>query len=871
MKNNNKNWGLLLGIALITALTACGGGGGGSADVSTDEQPADTTPDVFSFAAQVDAALNTRVVSDSITVIGINTAAPISISNGEYAIDGGDFSAEAGTVNEGQTVQVRVTSANALSASTVAVLSIGGVNGEFLVTTRADNTAPEATIQFPLPSSLTTSDTILVRGTAKDAHGSDITSVRVNGVEAVSEDGFATWKAAVPLEFGQNTLNIETRDTLNTDTTAASAEIISRTDPELVFPSTSALDSANNRALVADPELGSLVSVELDTGLRTIVSGADPENEGSQIGAGTAFSSPNAVALDALNNRVLVADTGTDSLFSVDLTTGNREVLSGTDADNGSVLIGAGPTLEFPSAAALDVDNNRLLLMDERLDAVIGVDLATGDRVILSGEGNGSGVEFGFPTSLTFDSVNNRVLVTDPHFDAALFSVDLESGQRSVLSGEDSSQGGALVGAGPGFGSPQAVAVDIANNRAFVADSAGTAGRIFAVDLETGNREIFSGGINIKDEMVGLGTLVNSPSFLEIDRINNRLLMVDRRHGLVFVDLIGASRKLVNERIGTGPDISSSVGSIDVDPLHNRLLTTDQALDVIFAVNVSTGERSIFSGGDKGTGPAFSSLRFSALDSGNSRLLATDFDNRAVYTVDLTTGDRAILSDNTRGAGPGFANPRALTVDAGNNRILVTDFQVKGIFAVDPDTGDRTIISGNDLDNGGALIGSGPEIQRPEGIALDAGNNRALLVDGGNDALIAIDLETGDRAVLSGADPDNAGALVGAGPGFGDIESVVVDSVNHRALIPDFSNSMVIAVDLASGDRSVILGLSPESGSLLGEGPAVDSPTLASLDPEKDLLFVLNAGDAVMAIDLQSGERVVFSDGPQLNAGSFIE
>ncbi|MBB3061389.1 hypothetical protein [Microbulbifer rhizosphaerae] len=78
-------------------------------------------------------------------------------------------------------------------------------------------------------------------------------------------------------------------------------------------------------------------------------------------------------------------------------------------------------------------------------------------------------------------------------------------------------------------------------------------------------------------------------------------------------------------------------------------------------------------------------------------------------------------------------------------------------------------------------------------------------------------------------------------------------------------------MDLASGDRSVILGIPPESGSLLGEGPAVDSPTLASLDPEKDVLFVLNAGDAAMAIDLQSGERVVFSDGPLLNAGSFID
>jgi hypothetical protein len=102
----------------------------------------DTVPDAFSFEPRSVQAGSTEVLSDPITVTGITAAAPISITGGEYRINGGSFVASGGTVNNNDQVTVRVISAMP-GFSTSATLNIGGVTASFMVTTLAD-TAPDA-------------------------------------------------------------------------------------------------------------------------------------------------------------------------------------------------------------------------------------------------------------------------------------------------------------------------------------------------------------------------------------------------------------------------------------------------------------------------------------------------------------------------------------------------------------------------------------------------------------------------------------------------------------------------------------------------------------------------------------------------------
>jgi YD repeat-containing protein len=111
----------------------------------------DTTPDAYSFAPRANWPLSSVAVSEPITVSGINVAAPISITSGEYSIDGGGWTATGGTVNAGQAVQVRLTSSASYSTATSATLNIGGLVGAFTVTTRS---AGQTTTTTALASSI---------------------------------------------------------------------------------------------------------------------------------------------------------------------------------------------------------------------------------------------------------------------------------------------------------------------------------------------------------------------------------------------------------------------------------------------------------------------------------------------------------------------------------------------------------------------------------------------------------------------------------------------------------------------------------------------------------------------------------------------
>ncbi len=95
----------------------------------------DREPDAFVFASQIDVSLNSEIISDSITVTGINTPASISITGGKYSIDGGLYTSETGTITNGQAVVVRQISSDAYSTAMDTTLTIGGVTATFTSTT----------------------------------------------------------------------------------------------------------------------------------------------------------------------------------------------------------------------------------------------------------------------------------------------------------------------------------------------------------------------------------------------------------------------------------------------------------------------------------------------------------------------------------------------------------------------------------------------------------------------------------------------------------------------------------------------------------------------------------------------------------------
>jgi len=136
--NYAKNRNLLKSLIVISVLTlvvSCGGGGSDPAPVVNPPPPSDSTPDGFTFIDQVDIEFDTLVQSDSIDISGIDVASTISITGGEYSIDGATFVTTDGSVNNGQSITVQQTSSSTSKTVTDVVLTVGGVSDTFSVTT----------------------------------------------------------------------------------------------------------------------------------------------------------------------------------------------------------------------------------------------------------------------------------------------------------------------------------------------------------------------------------------------------------------------------------------------------------------------------------------------------------------------------------------------------------------------------------------------------------------------------------------------------------------------------------------------------------------------------------------------------------------
>ena len=114
---------------------------GGVADTfssTTVSNSIDTQPDAFRFVDQQNVALSKTIRSNTITVTGINSAAPISVKGGKYNINGGAFTNVSGTVKLGDKVILQHTTPATYNTTLNTTLTIGGIADTFSSTTLAD-------------------------------------------------------------------------------------------------------------------------------------------------------------------------------------------------------------------------------------------------------------------------------------------------------------------------------------------------------------------------------------------------------------------------------------------------------------------------------------------------------------------------------------------------------------------------------------------------------------------------------------------------------------------------------------------------------------------------------------------------------------
>ena len=205
------------------------------------------------------------------------------------------------------------------------------------------------------------------------------------------------------------------------------------------------------------------VAIDLTSGTRTEVWEVRSPDGNNRI------INQDKMTLDLDNNRALVTDRALDAIMAVDLDTGARTVLSDGSTPDGT------NAFALPIYIAMDSTNNRALVLDVVLDAILAVDLSSGARTVVSNSTTPDSVNpLNNAQVLAVDSSNNRALVVD-NSRSFLLAVDLTSGARTVISDDTTPDANNLLV------TAQGIVVDSANNRALIGIGGGNVA-VIAVD-----------------------------------------------------------------------------------------------------------------------------------------------------------------------------------------------------------------------------------------------------------------------------------------------------------------------------------------------------------------------------------------------------
>lgn len=540
---------------------------------------------------------------------------------------------------------------------------------------------------------------------------------------------------------------------------------------------------------------------------------------------------PAAVAFDTLSAEALVLDAAAAALYGVDPFSGQRSLRSGPGLGTGP-LFTQGRDVEFLAT------RGAALVTDDATNSIFLVQLASGARSILSGGAIGGGSSLLDLSGIAADEVRNRALVLD-EVQAALLAVDLTTGARSTLSS-------ATIGTGPTLSGARRIVYDLTRNRALLTSTLSPV--ILAVDLDNGNRSVFSGGA------VGSGPAFVALADLAFDRFQDRLVVADAGvPGLFEVDALGTRRLISGGGVASGPTFLAPAGVSLY--LNSVPLVIDRALDALFDVAAVTGNRRILTRVSQGGGP-----QLALPAAATSAFLACAFclppldltqvavaDGAQILAMALVNGERALLSGPGRGAGPPFVDIADVIVSPLPGPCMtVVDAGAGALLDVDLLSGDRSELSGPGR-------GAGPPFAGAQRLAasfppgqLDGCAPRVVVIDhplGGPTALLAVELASGDRTILSDA-------TTGLGPTLLVPSALEILHGAATATVLDRARPAVFEVDLASGDRSVLADL---------PGLFAESTDLATIEPERILIAVASP-PGLHVLRLSSGSTLVLSD-----------
>lgn len=253
--------------------------------------------------------------------------------------------------------------------------------------------------------------------------------------------------------------------------------------------------AADGTLYIADTLNHLVRKIAPDGAVSTVAGSAGEAGTVDATGKAARFSQPTAVALDAANGRLYVADSGSHILRSIVLSTGAVTTLAGTPPASGqqpSTVNGIGASARFnaPVGLAFDAVAGALYVAEQAGQVIRRVEISTGVVSTLAGspgaagsaDGTGTTARFDRPRGLALDG-SGYLYVTDAN-GCRVRRVRLSDGLVDTLAGAYL-QPGSTNGTGTAarFNQPGGLVYDAAGGRLVIADTLNS--QLRALNLST--------------------------------------------------------------------------------------------------------------------------------------------------------------------------------------------------------------------------------------------------------------------------------------------------------------------------------------------------------------------------------------------------
>lgn len=521
------------------------------------------------------------------------------------------------------------------------------------------------------------------------------------------------------------------------------------------------VDLANNRLLIkAFSGDYSFTAIDLEDYSFTKLVPSELDGQ-ITIGYGRDF------ALIPGGDDVLIADTENGVLIKANLASGNREIISGPEVGTG---------LSFSEDITPFVtESGDWIVLDSTLKTSFSIDPETGNRSII-GE-IGSGLSVG---SKVLDESRQKIISVHV-FDPRVRILDIQTGEVETLLNLNDRFDAT---------SPWQLLYDELEDRYIVMQYGENTRQddidnIISIDPDSLASEV------LFNDYVGQRNNVKINGDIVFDQQSKRLFGISNQDVVHSFDPETLSTQIVSQNNPGDVIEFESLSRIALNPQSGGLYVTERSTQTIVSIDPETGQKAValdLAQSDEYQTSNAVDIDFSEDGESLYVLLRDENQQFSLVSYAIAGGEIALVTNNQVGTNSRFIQPFSISVNDGV--IFVADHGAGGTSSV--------TIQEVDIETGNTRIVSQGAINSSIYIEPMAELNKLLVAESGNMRLI--DIETGEVETLSFHSND---LKIGRGRKvqFGNI---AVDFSTSRVFAVDGANEILFAVDINTGDRIAI-------------------------------------------------------------------